>query len=79
MTGPNKTDIGVIGAVVMEFSCKDGFGNMYTTKQLCYVCENISSVYLSRQACKDLHLIDQDFPSPRSRTGDNHTIGSTEQ
>ena len=78
MTSPNKTDLGMKGAVVMEFSCKDDYGNMYTTNHLCYKFENISSMYLSRQACKDLHLIDQDFPQPRPRTGDNHTVGSTE-
>ena len=72
MTGPNKTDLSVIGAVLMEFTYKDGYGNMYTTKQLCYVCQNISSVYLSRQACKD-------FPQPRPRTVDNNTIGSSEE
>ena len=79
MTGPNKSDLGVIGAIVMEFTCKDTYGNMYSTKQLCYVCDNITSVYLSRQGCKDLHLIDHNFPKPRPRVGDNHTIGSTKQ
>ena len=56
MTGPSKTDLGVIGAVVIKFECKDETGNTYSTKQLSYVCENITNVYMSRQGCQELLL-----------------------
>ncbi len=32
MSGANRSDLGVIGAVVIKFSC-----NGYSTKQLCYL------------------------------------------
>ena len=72
MNGPSKTDLGVIGAVVIKFECKDAMGNTYSTKQLSYVCESITSVYMSRQGCQELRLLDKDFPTPRPRPTDNH-------
>ena len=50
MNGAGKSDLGVLGAVVMEFSCTDGAGVTYVTRQLCYVCDRIDRVYLSKQA-----------------------------
>ena len=79
MTGPSKIDLGVIGAVVVKFECKDAMGNTFSTKQLCYVCENIVSVYMSRQGCQELRLVDKDFPTPRPRATDtHHSLNSAE-
>ena len=50
MNGAGKDDLGVIGAVVMEFSCKDINGDHRRTKQLCYVCTKLDMDYLSRGA-----------------------------
>ena len=64
---------------MIEFKCKDDTGSTYSTKQLSYVCENISSVYMSRQGCQELRLLDKDFPTPRPRPTDaHHSLNSTE-
>ena len=46
MNGAGRNDLGVIGAVVMEFSCKDINGVYRRTKQLCYVCSKLDMDYL---------------------------------
>ena len=66
MNGAGRSDLGVIGAVVMEFSCTGADNKTYTTKQLCYVCEKVDNVYLSRQALTDLCCISPQFPAPLS-------------
>ena len=78
MSGPNRTDLGVIGAIVMDIKCMDGNGVEYTTKQLCYVCDAITSVYISRQGCQELRLLDMDFPTPRPRVTDSHGLHSSD-
>ena len=53
MNGAGRSDLGMLGAVIMELSCT-GAGNMtYVTRQLCYVCDKVDRVYLSRQALTD--------------------------
>ena len=64
MNGAGRSDLGVIGAVVMEFTCAGSGNEIFTTKQLCYVCEKVNIVYLSRQALTDLHCISPQFPTP---------------
>ena len=66
MNGAGRSDLGVLGAVVLEFSCTDGNGVTYVTRQLCYVCDRIDRVYLSRQALADLCCISPQFPTPQS-------------
>ena len=51
-----------MGLSLVTFSGKDCQGNTQTSKQLCYVAENIDSVFLSRSACVDLGLISKNFP-----------------
>ena len=64
MNGAGRSDLGVIGAVVMEFSCTGADNKSFTTKQLCYVCEKVDNVYLSRQALTNLCCISPQFPAP---------------
>ena len=64
MNGAGRSDLGVIGAVVMEFTYTGANNETFTTKQLCYICERVGSVYLSRQALTDLHCISPQFPTP---------------
>ena len=53
MNGARRSDMGVLGAVIMELSYT-GAGNMtYVTRQLCYVCDKVDRVCLSRQALTD--------------------------
>ena len=64
MNGAGRDDLGVIGAIVLEFAYKDKNGLNRWTKQLCYVCTQIDTNYLSRKALVDLGSISDDFPIP---------------
>ena len=64
MNGAGRSDLGVIGAVVVKFTCTGPDGKTQDTTQLCYVCDRISSVYLSRSALEDLQCIPSQFPMP---------------
>ena len=77
MNGAGGSHLGVVGAVVMEFASRDGLNNILSTRQLCYVCEKVSRVYLSRQGCIDLGMLDSDFPSPKHRM--NHEAAVTDE
>ena len=59
----NNAGLGLLGGVLATFSGQDCFGNAKTSKQLCYIADNIDSVFLSRSACVDLGLISKDFPT----------------
>ena len=59
----NNSGLGLLGGALVIFSGKDCFGNIQTSKQLCYVANNIDSVFLSRSACVDLGLICKEFPT----------------
>ena len=76
MNGAGGSHLGVLGAVVMEFASSDGHNNILSTRQLCYVCEKVSRVYLSRQGCIALGMVDSDFPSPKHK--ENHEVAVTE-
>ena len=67
MNGAGGSRLGVVGAFVMEFAGSDDQGNSLSTRQLCYVCEKVSQVYLSRQGCIALGMLDSDFPTPKQR------------
>ena len=66
MNGAGRFDLGVIGAVIMEFYCTEVDNKSYTTKQLCYICEKLDGVYLRRQELTDLWCISPQFPVPLS-------------
>ena len=59
----NNAGLGLLGGLLVIFSGEDCLGNMKTSKQLCYVADNIDGVFLSRSACVDLGLIDKNFPT----------------
>ena len=72
----------------MEFVSSDGrldnisdhahsSDNVLRTRQLCYVCEKVSEVYLSRQGCIALGMLDSNFPTPQYR-GDHETAATAE-
>ena len=59
----NTARLGLLGGLLVTFIGEDCLGNMKTSKQLCYVADNIDGVFLSRSACVDLGLIDKNFPT----------------
>ena len=74
MNGAGRSDLGVQGAVVMEFTCSGLGRQTHSTKQLCYVCDRVDRVYLSRQGLADLNCIRPDFPIPAP----DPTVAATE-
>ena len=64
MNGAGRSDLGVIGAVVMQFHMVTETGKMVRTKQLCYVCTKVDKIYMSRQGLQQLGIIGQNFPLP---------------
>jgi hypothetical protein len=59
--GADSSDIKVLGAVLVEFKCKD---LSPTSKQVVYVCEGVAGALLSLEACIDLGLVAESFPYP---------------
>ena len=78
MKGANKSDLGVLGAVVMEFSYETPSRSLVWTRQLCYVCEHIDNTYISREALKELGCIDKNFPLPNPELAAVSRVGDTD-
>ena len=76
MNGAGKHDLGVMGAIVLEFSYSDNNGNTVSSRQLCYVCEKVTKVYMSRQGCTEMGMLEKDFPMPKNT--DHHTTAVIE-
>ena len=55
--------LGLLGGILINISglCKDG--RSITTSQLCYITEGIDCLFLSKQACRELGIISEDFPT----------------
>ena len=51
------SDLGMMGAVVIEFKSEGR-----STKKLCYVFDQVTEVFLSRQGLVDLQCIPANFP-----------------
>ena len=66
MNGAEGSALGVIGAIVLEFTCTEASGARHSTRQLCYVCEKINKVFLSIQGCIALGMVDSNFPTPKN-------------
>ena len=69
MNGAGRSDLGVLGAVIMEFSCTGADNTTHVTRQLCYVCDKVLRVYVSRQAC----CITPQLPTPHPTTQSVHS------
>ena len=59
--GADSSNINVLGAVLVEFKCKQ---SPLTSKQVVYVCEEVAGALLSLEACVDLGLVAESFPNP---------------
>ena len=56
--GITDTRLRILGALMMEMEYNDR-----TTRQMVYVSSNSCGLYLSETACKELGLVDKDFPN----------------
>ena len=72
----DNSGLGLLGGILVNISgqCEDG--TVITTRQLCYIAEGIDCLFLSRQACMELGIIGEDFPSIGSCTKNNLKIAN---
>ena len=68
MRAANNDNIRILGATVLRLSGKSNEGEKRSTRQMVYVTDNTDKLFLSREACVDLGIIPNTFP----------TIGETE-
>ena len=52
----------ILGALFIEVVGMAENGDLFVSKQLCYVAKGLRTLYLSQGACKDLGLVDKNFP-----------------
>ena len=52
----------LLGGILVNITGKCTDDSLITTRQLCYIAEGIDCLFLSRQACKELGIIGEDFP-----------------
>ena len=59
----DKESLGLLGGILVNITglCKDG--SSVTTRQLCYIAEGIDCLFLSKQACRELGIISDAFPT----------------
>ena len=63
LSGANRSSIKILGAVFVNISGADKGGQLWTTRQLCYVAEGVDKVLLSREACSQLGMLSDSFPA----------------
>ena len=57
----NNANINVLGALLVEFSLGPENENSIS-KQIVYICDGVTGVLLSLEACVDLGLVKDSFP-----------------
>ena len=68
MHAANNHKIHILGAAILRFSDKNSKGEIKSTRQIVYVTDNTDKLFLSREACTDLGIISQQFPTPHCNT-----------
>ena len=63
MHAVNNKGIPILGAVILRFSGKDSNGNTIETRQITYVTDNSDKLYISKEACINLRMITNNFPT----------------
>jgi hypothetical protein len=59
----NNSGLGLLGGILITITGRDKHGNIRETRQLCYISEQVFTLFLSEQACEVLGIIEKDFPS----------------
>ena len=72
MEAANHGCIDIIGSVVVHLTGLSPTGETLETRQILYVTEKANKLLLSKEACKDLGLVSQDFPSVGSHASNSH-------
>ncbi len=79
MHAADDRDIPILGATILRLSGKSGNGEAVSTRQIVYITKHTNKLFLSREACADLGIIPNQFPSVNQVTGPSQgdSIGAT--
>ena len=55
----------LIGGMLITISAVASDGSTKTSSHMCYIGEKIKKLYLSREACLKLKIIDENFPNSK--------------
>ena len=58
----NASGIDIVGVLFVTIRGTNEHGRTKETSQTCYVAKGLSQLLLSKDACKDLGIIDESFP-----------------
>ena len=72
----DKNSLTVLGAVPVIISVKSGDGDTATTRDLLYIVEELSSVFISRDAMSNLGIVSREFPKVASNMSLGLVAGS---
>ena len=77
MHAANNDNINILGVAILRFSGQDGSGNVVETRQLVYVTDTSSRLFLSKKACIALRMITDRFPTVGEVPPDQHPADIT--
>ena len=63
MHAADNHNIRILGATILRLSGRDTKGEEQSTRQMVYVTDNTDKLFLSREACVDLGIISDTFPT----------------
>ena len=63
MHAANSNRIDIIGAVILRLSGRSKLSETHIAKQIVYVTKDADKFFLSREACIQLHMISEKFPT----------------
>ena len=59
----NGQALELLGGLFITVSGQDSTGETRVTRQQCYIARNASTLFLSKSGCRDLGIVDKDFPT----------------
>jgi transposase InsO family protein len=62
VTAANQATLDLKGGVFITISGRDRAGETRVTRQLCYIAGNTSHLFISKAGCRDLGIVDDQFP-----------------
>ena len=80
MQAANNNSIRILGTTILRLSGKNDEGEEQSTRQIVYVTDNADKLFLSREACIDLGIIPNTFPTigEAEETESAHFIDNTD-
>ena len=63
MHAANNNGIKILGAIILRFTGRSPSGQTLETRQIVYVTSDADKLFLSREACRALRMISENFPT----------------